>query len=538
MWSRGVPCVPGYEGADQSDGAFLFAARQIGFPVMVKAAAGGGGRGMRLIDDPDRLADALASARSEALNAFGSEELIVEKALPRPRHVEVQVFADAQGCVLHMGERDCSVQRRHQKVVEEAPCPVMTDDLRSRMGAAAVAAARSIDYCGAGTVEFLLDEEGGFYFLEMNTRLQVEHPVTEMITGLDLVALQIKVAHGRPLDLAQEDIHLHGHAIEARLYAEDVAQDFLPSAGRIERWLPAAGAGVRFDSGIRSGQEISPFYDPLIAKAIAWGETRELARRRLIWALKETAIFGVATNRRFLIDVLGADAFAAGEATTAFIAEHFDAKALADPKAGVAQAAMAAVLMFRSERLEALERSLGVAPQLLDWSSGGSLETRYVYDDIDLTVVPEGRDRYGVWLGEQRREVEVLALDADKASARLRLDARRHAVQFFAPGRGRIDLALDGTSFRFLNRIAFAAISEAESDGSRIFAPMHGTLLELFVGDGDRVEPGQRLAVLEAMKMQHDIVCEVGGIVQAIHGQAGAQTAADQLLIEIKPDES
>ena len=538
MIAAGVPCIPGYEGVDQSDRAFVSAAEEIGLPLMVKAAAGGGGRGMRLVEDASRLLDALASARSEALNAFASDELILEKALLRPRHVEMQIFADAHGAVVHMGERDCSVQRRHQKVVEEAPCPVMNSDLRSRMGAAAVEAARSIDYCGAGTVEFLLDEAGDFYFLEMNTRLQVEHPVTEMITGLDLVALQIQVADGRPLGLAQEDIRLDGHAIEARLYAEDVAQDFLPSASRIERWAAATGAGVRFDSGIRSGQDISPFYDPMIAKAVAWGETREVARHRLIEALKQTTVFGLTTNRRFLIGVLASGAFAAGAATTAFIAEQFDAAQLSDPKPGLTEAALAAVLMFRSERREAFELSLGVAEQLLDWSSGGTLTTHYAYDDIELTITPEGGGRYGIWFGDERREVEVLALDANGGNARLCVDERRYAVQFFVSGRGLIDLALDGTTFRFRNENAFADVSEARGDGSRILAPMHGTLLEVLVRSGERVEPGQRVAVLEAMKMQHDIVAEMGGIVQAIHGQAGAQTAADQLLIEIETDES
>ncbi|MBT7759614.1 MAG: ATP-grasp domain-containing protein, partial [Rhodospirillaceae bacterium] len=259
MIDADVPCVPGYEGDDQSDEAMIREANNIGFPLMVKAAAGGGGRGMRLVEQSGDVADALAAARSEALNAFGSDELILERAIIRPRHVEVQVFADSHGNVIHLGERDCSVQRRHQKVVEEAPCPVMTPDLRARMGAAAVEAARSIAYRGAGTVEFLLDGNGEFYFLEMNTRLQVEHPVTELITGLDLVALQIQVAEGRELGLNQDDITLNGHAIEVRLYAEDPAQDFLPVTGAIDLWRPALGEGVRIDAGIATGLEVSPF---------------------------------------------------------------------------------------------------------------------------------------------------------------------------------------------------------------------------------------------------------------------------------------
>ncbi|MEO1336425.1 MAG: acetyl-CoA carboxylase biotin carboxylase subunit, partial [Myxococcota bacterium] len=275
MLDAAVPCVPGYQGTDQTDPTFVKQARDIGYPVMVKAASGGGGRGMRLVEDESQLVAALARARAEADSAFGSNELILEKAVVRPRHVEIQVFADRHGHVIHLGERDCSVQRRHQKVIEEAPCPVMTPQLRSAMGQAAVEAAKSIDYVGAGTVEFLLDASGAFYFLEMNTRLQVEHPVTEMVTGIDLVAQQISVAEGHPLDIEQSDVAFNGHAIEVRLYAEDPAQGFTPSTGRLERWSTPDLEGIRVDDGVDSGTEISPYYDPMVAKVIGWGPTRE-----------------------------------------------------------------------------------------------------------------------------------------------------------------------------------------------------------------------------------------------------------------------
>ena len=274
MIEAGVPCVPGYQGEDQSDAKLAEEAKRIGFPIMAKAAAGGGGRGMRLILRAEDFADAVSTARSEAINAFGSGELILEKAVVDARHVEVQVFGDAHGNVIHLGERDCSVQRRHQKVIEEAPSPAVSPELRAKMGAAAVAAAKAIAYRGAGTVEFLLDGSGEFYFLEMNTRLQVEHPVTEEITMLDLVEWQLRVAAGEPLPMTQDEIELDGAAIEVRLYAEDPSKNFLPQSGRIQVWAPAEGAGVRVDHGIRSGQEISPFYDPMIAKVIAWGDTR------------------------------------------------------------------------------------------------------------------------------------------------------------------------------------------------------------------------------------------------------------------------
>ncbi len=322
MIDAGVPCVPGYQGADQSDANLEAEARKIGLPVMVKAAAGGGGRGMRLVEHDGDLLEAIRTARTEAESAFGSGELILEKAVVDARHVEIQVFADAHGNVIHLGERDCSVQRRHQKVIEEAPSPAVDAALRDRMGAAAVAAARTIGYRGAGTVEFLLGADGAFYFLEMNTRLQVEHPVTEAITGLDLVEWQLRVARGEQLPLTQEQVTFSGHAIEVRLYAEDAYGGFLPQTGRIDVWRPATGPGVRIDHGMKDGLAISPYYDPMIAKVIAHGATREEARVRLVRALAETVVLGPTTNRHFLIRLLEHPDFAAGEATTAFLVKH------------------------------------------------------------------------------------------------------------------------------------------------------------------------------------------------------------------------
>src|SRR5215813_2235847 len=331
MIEAGVPCVPGYQGADQSDTALEKEARKIGLPVMVKAAAGGGGRGIRLVERESDLPEAIRTARAEAESAFGSGELILEKAVVDARHVEIQVFADAHGNVIHLGERDCSVQRRHQKVVEEAPSPAVDADLRRQMGSAAVAAARAIGYRGAGTVEFLLASDGAFYFLEMNTCLQVEHPVTEMITGQDLVAWQLKVAAGEKLPLSQDQVSFSGHAMEARLYAEDAYAGFLPQTGRVDVWRPATGAGVRIDHGMKEGLAISPYYDPMIAKVIAHGATREEARTRLVRALRETVVLGPTTNRHFLIRLLEHPQFAAGQATTAFLAKHaFPAPAVSD----------------------------------------------------------------------------------------------------------------------------------------------------------------------------------------------------------------
>lgn len=330
MKKAGVPCIPGYEGEDQSDAAFDTAAQDIGFPVMVKAAAGGGGRGMRLVSKPEKLIKALTAARSEAERSFGSAELILEKAILEPRHIEIQVFADNHRNVVHMGERDCSIQRRHQKVIEEAPSPAVSEDLRDRMGETAAAATKAIGYSGAGTFEFLLSQDKDFYFLEMNTRLQVEHPVTECITGLDLVEWQLRVAAGEPLPRTQEQISFRGHAIEARLYSEDPYKGFLPKTGVLSNWQQAEGPGIRTDHGLESGFEVSPYYDAMIAKVIGYGEDRETARKRLHSALRNTVEEGLTTNRRFLMSCLSHETFMDGNATTAFIETHFPKKKLAE----------------------------------------------------------------------------------------------------------------------------------------------------------------------------------------------------------------
>src|ERR1700704_5963078 len=294
MRAAGVPCVPGYQGADQSGTVMLAEAQKIGFPVMIKAAAGGGGRGMRLVSDAAAFSDLLRSARSEAQGAFGDPTVILERAIVNPRHIEIQVFGDRYGHAIHLGERDCSVQRRHQKLIEEAPSPAVSPELRARMGAIAVAAMKSIGYEGAGTLEFLLDRNGEFYFMEMNTRLQVEHPVTEAITVLDLVELQLRVAAGEPLGLKQDDVSFSGHAIEVRLCSEDASHDFIPQSGRMALWqMPD---DLRVEHALRSGSEIPPFYDSMIAKIIAHGANRDEARGKLICALEQTAAFGVTTN--------------------------------------------------------------------------------------------------------------------------------------------------------------------------------------------------------------------------------------------------
>ena len=533
LLAAGVPCVPGYSGADADDATLLDAARDIGFPLMVKAAAGGGGRGMRRVESAAALPAALEAARSEAAKAFGSGELILERALRRPRHVELQVFGDRHGNHIHLGERDCSVQRRHQKVIEEAPCPVMTPALRRTMGEAAVAAARSIDYVGAGTVEFLLDAEGGFYFLEMNTRLQVEHPVTECITGLDLVALQFHVARGGALPLGQDDVSLAGHAIEARLYAEDTAGGFLPASGVAAVWRPPSGAGLRVDHGLRSGQAVSPHYDPMIAKIIASGPDRETARRRLLRALRETVIFGLPTNRQFLIDLLEREAFAAGAATTAFIDEEFP-RGQEPPPVSCQALCCAALLQFRRQHALSESTRAGGDGALAGFLSGRDIRARFAYRVGDalreLALLPRGGARFRARLEEEH---ELALLDDDGGVACIAVDGISYRVPYRHGSGGSIELQWRGADCTLHNELAPSAMQREDAGSGSVLAPMHGNLLRLRVAPGDTVRAGDEVAVMEAMKMEHRLSAGVDGVVAAVHAAAGQQLAAGALVLEI-----
>ncbi len=524
MIAAGVPCVAGYQGADQSDATLTKAAEKIGLPVMVKAAAGGGGRGMRLVQTAADLGDAIRTARAEAENAFGSGELILEKAVVNGRHIEIQVFADTHGNVIHLGERDCSVQRRHQKVIEEAPSPAVDESLRAQMGAAAVAAAKAIQYVGAGTVEFLLDANGrDFYFLEMNTRLQVEHPVTEAITGLDLVALQIRVAAGETLPLMQEDVRLTGHAIEVRLYAESPAQNFLPQSGMLALWSPPGH--IRVDHGLHGrDQAITPFYDPMIAKLIAHGGTRDEARRRLIAALEQTAALGISTNRGFLIDLLSHEEFAAGRATTAFIPQHFPSIAAAAADADLQ--AVAALLWFERGAAQ-----YGHDPAHA-WSSNGSLAWPVKLGigeaTAKLSVTVLGPDRYRI----EAADYMVTA----RGETRLRVLAggvERDVTYAFA---GDALHLCSGAADLSCRDLTWAPPAEAEGTAEReLRAPMNGRIVAVLAAAGDQVKKGQRLVVMEAMKMQHEMVARVDATVDALPVRVGDQVATRQLLAALTP---
>lgn len=536
MIAAGVPCVPGYQGEDQNQQRLSREALAVGLPVMVKAAAGGGGRGMRLVDSEQDLDAAIQTARSEAENAFGSGELIIEKAVGQARHVEIQVFADSHGNVIHLGERDCSVQRRHQKVVEESPCPVMTEKLRTAMGKAAVEAAKAVSYRGAGTVEFLLDASGEFYFLEMNTRLQVEHPVTEMVTGLDLVALQLSVAEGGSLGLSQQDVQLSGHAIEVRLYAEDPGNDFLPSTGPVHFWQQPEGEGLRVDAAVKSGGQVSPFYDPMIAKVIAFGENRQQARKRLLAALQQTVVFGVRTNRDFLISLLEHSVFAEGMADTGFIGEHYQ-DGYRQSELSSQTFAVAAVVQYLLRQKQAQHEALAIHPELYEWSSNGDLQTPFYYEiEGELCVFqvrPLGENSYTVNVGEDQLSLKLKSISPTQAV--FEINSCGISVTYYAENENTLHLAATGAPIlTAVNLIGASDQGDEAGAAGVIVAPMHGSLVDIFVAKGDQVKAGDRLAVLEAMKMQHEICAAADGMVIKVAAAPGDQLAAEDLILELE----
>ena len=524
MQKAGVPCVPGYQGADQSDAVMLAEARKIGFPVMIKAVAGGGGRGMRLVADAAAFPDALRSARSEAQGAFGDPTVILERAIVNPRHIEIQVFGDRYRNAVHLGERDCSVQRRHQKLIEEAPSPAVSQRLRARMGAVAVSAVKSIGYEGAGTLEFLLDESGEFYFMEMNTRLQVEHPVTEAITGLDLVELQLRVASGEPLGLVQEDIKFFGHAIEVRLCSEDAGHDFIPQSGKMALWqMPD---GIRVEHALQSGSEIPPFYDSMIAKIISHGATRDEARGKLVVGLEQLAAFGVTTNQDFLISCLRHPGFVAGEATTAFIGSHRN-ELLAPRKDAGAEAELAALLLYVTDPF---------APK---WKPGRSLAAAFpipVRIEIGGTVheIEIVRERDGCYRGLENTlyRVEVHAVDSD--TIRFSRDGLAESVKFLRD-RDRLYFLHRGATIAVRDLTLAAPVSDAASGGDgKVRAAMNGRVVAVLVKPGEQVTAGQPVMTLEAMKMEHVHTAGVAGKVSAIDVAEGEQVTTGKIVVEIE----
>lgn len=527
MQDAGVPVVPGYEGDNASDDELVAAAADIGYPLMIKASAGGGGRGMRLVHAESELLDNIKRARSEARQAFGDDELILEKAVIEPRHVEIQVFADRHGNAVYLGERDCSVQRRHQKVVEEAPSPFVTPELRAAMGQAAVTAALACGYEGAGTVEFLVDRDRNFYFLEMNTRLQVEHPVTELITGQDLVAWQLAVAEGRPLPLGQDDITLTGHAIEVRLYAEDPAHGFTPQTGPLLRFEPAEGDGLRVDTGVRSGDTITPHYDPMLAKVIAWGQTRDDARRRLIRALEDTRVFGVTTNRYFLSRIIADDTFGAGEATTAFLQQAFSEDPSLQPQpTSLRQLALAASVLDHGQSGQAA------------WSNAPATQTPIkleVDGEIRALRVSRAGNRLTITVDDRHYEVTVEAVGGGQLCT---IDnGVRQRCQYHRDGDS-LYFQASGQSWAVRDVTHQPTAGALGSGSGRIQASMDGAIIDVLVEPGQTVSQGDTLVILEAMKMEHPVRADRDGAVSQVLAAAGDQVKRNQLLVEITTAES
>ncbi len=534
MKKAGVPITPGYQGSDQSLVRLQRAAEGVGFPLLIKAVAGGGGKGMRSVADPAEFQDALMAAQREGQSSFGNAGVMLEKLIQRPRHVEVQVFADSHGNVVHLFERDCSLQRRHQKVIEEAPAPGLSDRLRHTLGVAAATAAHAIGYEGAGTVEFILDLDNvdvlgdpAFYFMEMNTRLQVEHPVTEAITGHDLVEWQLRVARGEMLPANQESLAVTGHAMEARLYAEDAEGGFLPSTGTLSRLEFGSGDGVRIDTGVETGSRIGLDYDPMIAKVIAWGETRAIAIDRLVGALDGTIVEGLKSNRAFLARLANHAAFRAGEVDTGFISRHADSLA---PAAIVPEAALVLAALAVAMPATAPYPAASVFAR-----SGFRLnlpQERHVRlwnGDVlhSITLGPVG-DRWRAAGIERFAE-----FGATRNGNHISVDAGGKMIEgFVVGGDASIEVRMAGQSWRLATRAPKKGAVTGASDG-RINAPMPGRVLAVDVKPGQAVAAGDRLLVLEAMKMEHRISALAAGTVGAVHVATGDQVADGMLLVEI-----
>lgn len=539
MEKAGVPLVPGYHGSDQDPALLKREADSIGYPVLIKASAGGGGKGMRAVEKSEDFDAALASCKREAISSFGDDAVLVEKYAQRPRHIEIQVFGDTHGNYVYLFERDCSVQRRHQKVLEEAPAPGMTKAMRREMGEAAVAAARAVDYVGAGTVEFIVEQRPdgtmNFFFMEMNTRLQVEHPVTEAITGLDLVEWQLRVASGEKLPLAQEQLHIHGHAIEARICAESPDNNFLPATGTLHVYgLPPSVSFerglARVDAGVREGDVISPFYDSMIAKLIVHGDTREQALARMDEALAQVHIVGLSTNVQFLRHVVQSRSFAQADLDTALIPRE-EAVLFRQEKIGLPLAAAAAVALSLLE--EKAQETDDPFSKRDGWRSHGVAERRFEFEfhgeaaQAGLTYLHDGGLRLAVGGVE-----DVLVFAGRGGAVDVRFGEQRLDAHVYRRGEIVHVFARQGaTQITVIDQLAHAG--EAHGEAGRLTAPMPGKVVSFAVKAGDKVSKGQALAVMEAMKMEHTIAAPADGVVQEILYAPGDQVVEGAELLKM-----
>ncbi len=535
MDKAGVPLVPGYHGEDQDDDTLVAEAEKIGYPLMLKAAAGGGGKGMRIVCSASDFPDALAAARRESTSAFGDKRMIIERYIERPRHIEAQVFGDAHGNVVHLFERDCSSQRRHQKVIEEAPAQGLNPEIRAQLLDAAVKAAKAVDYVGAGTVEFLVDAQG-FYFLEMNTRLQVEHPVTECVTGLDLVEWQLRVAAGGTLPCSQEEIGCNGHAIEARIYAEDPDKGFLPGSGDITALGFPEQPWARVDTGVEAGDRVSVHYDPMIAKLVVSGENRSVALARLKQALAESHVGGLVTNLGFLLQLADRPEISDASIDTGLLDRALDEILARD--AGFPPeipAAAAAWLLGAQERAaEQGDHSPWARPD--GWRIGGR-KSRWI--DLEIAgnrfeLECRGDRESGYRFEFDGRQHEVHIRQTSGANCTLFIDGASRRVVVHAAG-DRLEIVHDHRRWSVIRHRRFESVTSATKGSGRIVAPMPGKVIQLLVSEGDKVGEDQTLALMEAMKMELSIKSEVAGTVKSIGAAEGELVEADFMLLEIEP---
>ncbi|WP_313455173.1 acetyl/propionyl/methylcrotonyl-CoA carboxylase subunit alpha [Stenotrophomonas sp.] len=536
MQQAGVPLTPGYHGDAQEPDFLRTQADGIGYPVLIKASAGGGGKGMRRVDDSAAFIEALASCQREAQSAFGNAHVLVEKYVERPRHIEIQVFGDSHGNVVYLFERDCSVQRRHQKVLEEAPAPGMTPERRAAMGTAAVNAARAVNYVGAGTVEFIAGPDGDFYFMEMNTRLQVEHPVTECITGTDLVEWQLRVASGEPLPLQQDQLQIRGHALEARLYAEDADRGFLPSTGTLRHLrLPAASAHVRVDAGVEQGDAITPYYDPMIAKLIVWDVDRDAALRRMQQALAECEVVGVTTNAAFLRRLVMTDSFAGAKLDTALIEREQAALAPPDATDDAAVWALAAVAAIATEDAALVDVRDPYSPwQARDgWRLGVAAARRLTLEQAGVLAVVDATAQDDVWtlLRDGHTVTAHGGLNGEQLA--LQVDGQLHRARVVRDGSELYLFGAQGVR-RFTVHDPVSEADQGVVDAGSLVAPMPGRVVATLVAAGTQVSKGTPLLVLEAMKMEHTLQAPADGTVQGFRVKAGDQVGDGAVLVDFE----
>lgn len=531
--AAGCPVVPGYDGEAQDDETLRAEILRIGFPVLIKASAGGGGKGMRVVRNENEIADAIEAARREAEKAFGNGALLLEKFVERARHVEIQILGDNHGNLVHLFERDCSLQRRHQKVIEESPSPAVDDELRAKMGEAAVKVGRAIGYTNAGTVEFILTPTGEFYFIEVNTRLQVEHPVTEAITGLDLVKLQIEIAEGKPLPFSQSDLKTRGHAIEARLYAEDPDNSFLPATGKLHDWrLPEAIEGLRIDSGVEAGSEIGIYYDPLLAKLIAHADDRATAIRKLGYALRQLSAQGVTTNRDFLIRLVEHSGFASGKAHTGFIAEHLE-ELLGGTDEQLNPSLAIAAAMYLQRSWQQADSLLAQIPAAYRNNPYRNPSVRLKIDELKIEVC---------WQHIAGNRFEVSAMNSSAV------------VEIMECERGRIRLAIDGLGREFritevedrlyihslpgsgiVTKLLRHPLPQSAAEQGYASSPMPGVVLKILVSEGQQVIAGDALLILEAMKMEQTVRAASDGVIETINVATGQVVSPGDILVQITP---